>query len=159
MNEESREQSQNVPEDIESIREAEQILREYPAPEPGRELLIDIKAKIAQELLREKPKSFRLTIRKIAAIAAAFFVLAALNVKLFEKLTGLNTASIIPAAIWESEDLANDDVDLAVLTEEVEQIESELLSLQLDENGLNGETYVEELETELIEINSTFWKG
>ncbi len=143
----------------EDFKEAEKIFDENPAPEPGRELLIDIKAKIAQELSREKPKSFRLTIRKIAAIAAAFFVLAVLNVKLFEKPTGLNTASIIPAAIWESEDLADDDVDLAVLTEEVEQIESELLALQLDENSSNGEAAIDELETELIEINNNFWKG
>ena len=143
----------------EDFKEAEKILSEYPAPAPDRELLTDIKATIAQELLREKPKAFRQAAWKVAAVAAVFFGLVALNVKLFEKPESLNTASIIPAAIWESEDLTNDDMDLAVLTEEVEQIESELLALQLDENGSNGETVIDELEIELIDINTNFWKG
>ena len=143
----------------EDLKEAEKNLSEYPAPAPDQELLTDIKATIAQELLREKPKAFRQAAWKVAAVAAVFFGLVALNVKLFEKPEGLNTASIIPAAIWESEDLTNDDMDLAVLTEEAEQIESELLALQLDENGSNGESVIDELEIELIDINTNFWKG
>jgi len=55
--------------------------------------------------------------------------------------------------------LADDDADLASLAAEIEQIESDLLAVQLGENGDNGSGAAAELELELIEINNDFWKG
>ena len=44
------------------------------------------------------------------------------------------------------------------MTAETRQIESELLSLELGENGDDDKEWLE-LEMELIEISSDFWKG
>jgi len=144
------------------IRKGEQILREHPVSEPDSKLIADIKAEVGKAVLRRRTKVFRRMVYKSAVIAASVIFLAAIGIKLFEKggeSERVTTASILPAAIWESERLADDDVDLAILTAEIEQIESDLLAVQMGENGGNGHEAVTELEMELIEINSDFWKG
>ena len=99
------------------------------------------------------------------AVAAGFILLAVISVKLFEKGKSEPerpaSSLIIPKAVWESERLADDDAESATLIAEVEQIESDLLAMQLGENGSNGHEAITELEmeTELTEINSDFWKG
>ncbi len=147
----------------EDIRKGERILSEHPAPEPDGELIADMKVEIAEAVIRRKADAFRRTAYKAVAVAAAFIILAVISVKLFEKSGGeperIVTASIMPRAIWESEDIATDDADLAILTAEIEQIEGEALALRLDENGGNGNSAVTELEIELAEINNDFWKG
>jgi len=155
--------SEQAKQAVEDIQKAERILRKQPAPEPDGELIANIKAEIARALLRRKANAFRRIAYKVAAAAAAVIILAAISAKLFEKDRGeperLAYASIIPAAIWESDDIATDDEDLAILAAEIEQIESELQAWQLGENGGNGHIDVVELEMELIEINNIFWKG
>lgn len=145
------------------IQKAEQLLRTCPAPEPDAGLIADIKTEITGALLRKKPGTFKQVVYKMASIAAAVILLTAITAILFQKgsVTPEQTAATfsLPDPIWESDNLADDDVVLAMLTAETEEIESEVLALQLDENGTNGETLVSELETELIEINSDFWKG
>jgi hypothetical protein len=100
------------------------------------------------------------------AIAAGFILLAVISVKLFEKYNAvppgkITAAATMPKAVWESERLADDGADSAILVDEVKQIESDLFAMQFDENGGNGrEAATElELETELTEINADFWKG
>ncbi len=145
------------------IRKGEQILREHPVPEPDSKLIADIKAEVGKAVLRRKAKVFRRMVYKSAVIAASVIILTAISIGLFEKGGGEServiAASILPAAIWESERLADDDADLATLIAEIEQIESDLLAVQMGENGGNGHEAVSELEMELIEINSDFWKG
>ena len=147
----------------EDIRQGEQILRDNPTPMPDEMLIADIKDKTAEATSRKRADTFRRAVYKTAAVAAAFIILAVVSVKLSErnisKPEKRAVASIIPAAIWESENLDDDDADLATLTAEIEQIESELLAVQLGENGTDGGDDIVELEMELIEINSNFWKG
>jgi len=148
---------------VEDVQKAEQILREHPAPEPDDMLIANIKAEIAMRLPSRRADVFRRIAYKAAAVAAAVIIVAAIiSVSLFEKgdrSEKVVYASIIPRAIWEGDDIATDDVDLAILTAEIEQIEDEVLALQWGENGGNGDTAVTELEMELIEIDSDFWKG
>ena len=147
---------------VEDIREGDEILFEHAAPEPDKELIADIKAKIARAVLRRRAGGFKRRAYKIASVAAVFIVLAAIGVKLFEsgsRSERFVTASIIPRAIWDSNNIVTDDEDLATLTAEIEQIEGELLALQLGENGRNVYGDLVELEMELIEIDSDFWKG
>ena len=148
---------------VEDVAKAERILCEHPAPEADGELIANIKAEIAASLLRKKENAFRRTVYKTVAVAAGFILLVAIGVELFEKGRGeperLVTGSIIPKAVWESDRLADDNADLATLIAEIEQIESDLLAVQLGENGGNGHEAVTELEMELIEINGDFWKG
>ncbi len=148
---------------VEDLRESQRILSEHPAPEPDGRLIADIKAEIEGALLRRKANVFRKIAYKAAVAAAAVIILAVIGVELYEKGGGeakkVITASIIPEAIWESDDVSADDADLAILAAEIEQIEGEALAVQLGENDGNGNRNLLELEMELIEINSDFWKG
>lgn len=147
---------------VEDVQKAEQILNEHPAPEPDKELIVNIKSIITASLLANRKIIFRTMVYKVAAVAAAVIIVATISVSLYEKGNGPEKAvytSIIPRAIWESDDIAADDVDLAVLTAEIEQIEDEVLALQLGESGVDSDTEVTELEMELIETDSYFWKG
>jgi hypothetical protein len=154
--------SEQAEQAVEDIQKGEQILRKPAAPEPDSKLIASIKAEIAASLLRKKENAFRRTVYKTAAIAAGFIILAIISVKLFEtervQPERLASGSIMPKAVWESECLADDGADSATLVADIEQVESDLLAMQSDENGGNGEA-VTELEMELTEINSDFWKG
>jgi hypothetical protein len=148
---------------VEDVRKGEQILRSFSAPEPDGELITGIKAEITARLLHKKENAFRKAIYKTMAVAAGFIILAVVSVKLFEtkrvQPQGPVSSSIMPTAVWESECLADDGADSAALVAEVEQVESDLLAVQLGENGSSSYEPVTELEKKLIEINSDFWKG
>lgn len=158
----NREQAKQAAEDI---QKDELILHEHTAPKPDGELIANIKAEITASLLRKKENSLRKTIYQTVAVAAAFIILAIISVKLFETERVQHekpvSKSIMPTAVWESERLADDSAESAVLVAEVEQIESDLLAMQLGKNGSNGREAITELEieTELMETNSDFWKG
>jgi hypothetical protein len=145
---------------VEDVWKAERILREHPAPEPGEELIAGIKSEIANSLLLRQRNIFRRKVSyEVAAVAAAVIVLAAISIwtGLFERgesePKGMY-ASIIPAALWESDNITVDDPRIASLTAEVEQVESEVRTLQEGEDGGNGDRAVSELEMELAVINS-----
>jgi len=149
---------------LEDVQKAEQILREYPAPEPDDMLIANIKAEIAMRLPARRADVFKHIAYKAACAAAAVIFVTAIGLRLFDKGNGepgpVVYASIIPTAIWESDNIAADDTDLAIFTTEIEQIEEELLTLQLEDDHGNGDSTITELEMELIEINnSDFWKG
>lgn len=147
----------------EDVRNAEQMLRQWPAPEPDDALLADIKAEIASRLQLRKAGAFRRAVYKVAAVAAAVMILAVINVRLFDRDDSqpaiIYRAELIPTEIWEGLDISADDAVLAVLSAQIEQIESEMLALQLGEDKGNGEKAVAELEMELVDIVSDFWKG
>ena len=142
---------------MEDIHKGEQIFREQSAPEPNSELIADIKAEIAGALLRREGSAFKRIAYKAAVAVAVVIFGAVVSVKLLERHGGepkrFATASIIPAAIWES-----DDADLAILAAEIEQIEGRVQTLQLGENGANGDRDLIELEMRLIALDSDFWK-
>jgi hypothetical protein len=148
----------------EDVQKAEQILREHPAPEPDDMLIANIKAEIAMRLPAGRTGVFKQIAYKTVSVAAAVIFLTAIGLRLFDKggveTNGAQYASIIPTAIWESDDIAAADANLVIFTVEIEQIENELLALQLGEDDGNGDSSITELEMELIEINnSDFWKG
>ena len=148
---------------IEDIQKAEQIFCEHPAPEPDDMLIANIKAEIAMRLPVARAHRVRRIIYEVVGAAAAILIVAAVSLQLFEKDVPQNGefvyASLIPTAIWESNDIAADDEDLAVFTAQIEQIEDEVLALQSGEETGNDDSTLVELEMELIEINSDFWKG
>jgi len=143
----------------EDFRKAEQILSEYPAPAPDDALIAEIKSEIVEAILPRQVNVFRRISYKTAVVAAAAIVIAAISVKLLEKGgggPGRATAAMIPEALWESDDISADYVELAIFTAEIEEIEGEVQTLQWSENGGNGQADVAELEMELIEISSNF---
>ncbi len=147
----------------EDIQKAEEILREHPAPEPAGELLADINSKIAEALSAEKAKTRKLTAYRVAAVAAAIIILVAIGVRFFEEGPAETqspvTITLIQQAIWESEDISADQAELALLTDELEQIEGEILALRLGEDGGESSREFIELEMELTDIGGDFWKG
>ncbi len=144
----------------EDVQKAEQILREHPAPTPDGELLADINSKIAKALSAGKAKTRKLFAYRVVAVAAVIIILVAIGVKFFEKGTAeIQTpvaVTLIQQAVWESDDIS---AELALLTDEVERIESEISTLRLGENGGNGNREFVEFEMELIDIGGDFWKG
>ena len=126
-------------------------------------LIANIKAEIAMRLPSGRADVFRRVVYKAAAVAAAVIVLTAIGLRLSDKggseSGAVVYASIIPAAIWESDDITVDDADLAVFAAEIEQIEDELVTLELGGDSGSDERTLEEFEIELMEINSDFWKG
>jgi hypothetical protein len=147
---------------VDDIREAEQIIRDNPAPEPREELIAQIKSQIGESLsVRRRATIFRKIAYRAAAVAAAVVVLSIISIGLREIVrTGPEQPVVLlPQAVWEGDGMMVGDVDLAVFTAEIEQIEGELLTLQLGKNGGNGERAVSELEMELIEVEGDFWQG
>ena len=146
------------------IQKAEQILREHPAPEPDDMLIANIKATIALRLQASRARRIKRIIYEVVSAAAVILFVAAVGLQLFlQKDAPQNgdfiQASIIPTEIWESDDIAVDDEELAVFTVQIEQIEDEVIALQSGEDTGNGDSTLTEMEMELIEINSDFWKG
>jgi len=145
------------------IDRTEAILRQYPAPEPGAAVLAKAKAAACEALMRRKAGESRRVMYKILAVAAVLFVAAVVAVKVFQpaaiQTPGQTVAAVIPSALWQGDDIADADADIAVLTAEVNQIADEILALRLGDNGTNGQGGVYDVEMELIEISSDFWKG
>ena len=147
---------------VEDFAAAQQILREYPVPGPSEELIASIKSEIAETMRFRKERTFRRMAYKLAPVAAVFIVLAVVSIKMFVGNGGpekIVYARMIPSAVWDSENVALDDVDLAILTAQIDEIEGEVVTLELGEDSGNGRSAVTELEMELVEINSDFWEG
>ncbi len=149
---------------VDDIRKGEQILRDNPAPQPSDELIAGIKSEIAMSLLQRQTNvsSYRKIIYKLAVAAAVIAILTGIGIQFIEKGEHngkIYAASLIPTSIWESDDIAADDADLAIFTAEIEQVEVEVLALQTGESNGNSQRAVTELEMELAEIENDFWKG
>jgi hypothetical protein len=147
---------------VEDIRKAEQFIRDHPAPEPDDMLIADIKAEIAMRLPAKRANVFMKIGSKAAYAAAAIMIISAISLSLFNDKTResgpVQYGSIIPAAVWESDDITTDDTELAIYTIEIEQIEEELRSLQSGEHAGNGDSTISEIEMELVAISNDFWK-
>ena len=146
---------------IEDIQNGERILREHPAPEPDSMLIANIKAEIAMRLPARQANTFSKTAYRIACAAATIVIVSAISLGLLDKSRkpdSIQTASLIPKAVWISDDIATADAELANYTIEIEQIEQELRALQSGESAGNSESSLNELEMELVAINNDFWK-
>jgi len=148
---------------VEDIQKADQIFRDNPAPEPDDMLIANIKAEIAMRLQASRAHRFKQIIYEVLGAAAVILFVVSISLQLLKNDPPgpgeVAYASLMPTAIWESDDIAADDEDLADFTAQIEQIEDEVTALQSGEDTGNGDSSIAELEMELIEINSDFWKG
>ena len=147
---------------IKDFQEAERIFRDNPAPEPDDMLIASVKAQIAMRLPARKAQLARHRVYRRAAVAAAIVIIAGIAATVLNdggpEPGRLAAASLIPTAIWESNDIATDDEDLAAFAAEIEQIENEVMTLESGDDTADRGRTVEELEMELIVVNSDFWK-
>jgi len=144
------------------ILKAEEILARYPAPEPDEVLLSRIKADIERRMQKRQHRLQKLLFTTTAA-AAAIIILAFVGSRLMKtkprEVTETRYASLIPDALWESEDIAADDPQLSTLIEQIETVESELLAIGDAGNGYSGKTDFWEMENGFTENESDYLKG
>jgi hypothetical protein len=146
----------------EDIEAGERWLDACPAPRPEEQVLAAIRTRMV--LAAQHRARFSRWIR-VSLAAAAVLVLAAIGLLAPHSTSQPHRASyatLMPAAIWESDDLTADDLDLAYFSSEIRQIETQVQALDADmgDNGLSPAGGVpEELEMELIAIQTEFWKG
>ncbi len=146
------------------VRQVEQILEENPAPEPSEEVQWQIKERICQALEKKRrSRRYWMPAYRAVAVAAVIIFVFVVSLELFKRPTELprerpGYADSIPAAVWEGSDMVEDDAELAVLYAEIEQMEDDFLTVQLDQGYGNGGDNLTELELELMEINSEFWE-
>ncbi len=144
--------------DTEDIRAGERLLDACPAPTPDPETLARIKSEIVTALARRH--RIAIVVRRSLAVAAVIaFALIGLLHRSPTADNSMFQASILPAAIWDSIDVAADDLDLARFTAEVRQIETQFQALEAGEDEPAGSGTVEELERELIQIETEIRKG
>jgi hypothetical protein len=147
----------------EDIEKGDELLCHWSAPQPGENVLAEVKKKVAATVRQRHRIALQRRIWAAAGVAAAIVIVSALALKLFEKQpveqTALRYAAAIPERVWEGSDITKDDADIVVLAAEVETIENELAGAQLNDTSGNGSTAVGDIETELIEIGGNFWKG
>jgi hypothetical protein len=138
------------------IRAGEQLLRNVPAPVPTRETLARVKSEIRAALWRRY--RVRQVVRRSLAVAA---VIAFATIGLLERgpvgRPAVFQVTLLPAAIWDSDNLAADDLDVVYFTTEVHQIEAQLVAL--DDGEAVGYGPADEIETELAQIETEYWKG
>lgn len=143
---------------LEDIKVGDAILGENSAPVPSDELVLAIKSKAAERLEQQKTVPLRSIIYHVSTVAAAILIVVGIGIMRINKAE-IETAGIVSASLWENLSSAEENDELVTLTAEIEEIESELVALQLNETNGNGQNRVIELEMEYIEIESDFWKG
>lgn len=132
---------------------ADQIIDGFTAPEPDDVLLTGIKADVAKRLNANRSRQM---IYRLGA-AAIFLIVAALAVKLFQQTP--TEPPMLVMATWELAEVTSADAELSTLIAEVEQLEADIMGLQYAEETTSQSSELNELEMELIEIDSDFWKG
>ncbi len=141
------------------VRRGEQLLNLYPAPEPAPEVLAAIKRQLVLRLAKRRHRITCLIYRTVPAAAAVILVaLASLFGHRPADSPEVSYASLIPAAIWESDDISSDDVELAYLTAEIEQIEAQMRALEASESESVDTHALDEVEVELMRLDTEFWK-
>ncbi len=147
------EQSQKYVEDIEK---GEQILRDYPAPEPDDMLIANIKANISLSALSRRKSHIRKIIFEAVSVAAALIIITAISISPFNENPIENVpdevASVFP---WDN---ASDDNESMFY--EMEQMRQVLASASSERSIDNDKTLMEyaEIEKKLEEINNSFWE-
>ena len=122
-------------------------------PTPSAQMINDIKCAVVQKLSTRK-HSISVISRRMA-MAAMIMLIAFAGLKMSNRQNEIKPKNVLTADFFEDDETSQ----IALLTEEIEQIEDALLSVRLDEyDTFSGDSYFE-LETELSEINGDFWKG
>jgi hypothetical protein len=154
------EEAQSCVEDFDKVK---RILDENPAPQPSQELIAAINSRIAEEIRLRKEHTFRRLAYRLAPVAAVFIILASVSIKLYVRDTRPEIEDkyirITYSPIWDSESIVADDPDLAVLTAEVDELEIEFSTLESGDDGVNGRSYITELEMDFVAISTDIWEG
>jgi cell division protein FtsB len=145
------------PDELEQIKidltEADRLFEKYPAPQVSQEVIDEIKSKISR---RQRRIAYSSVLVKTATVAAIVIIGAVLLIQNIEQRPVSRTQNGYEAA------LAKVDDNIASLEKEIALLRDELFAIRLNEdNGSNGQLSeaINNIDTEIIETESLFWKG
>jgi hypothetical protein len=139
----------------EDIETGEKLIRDYPVLEPAETTKWRIKASISKQLRAKKQHALRARVYQALSVAAVIVVVA-LTVKFIEK-PGTN---LVPTLTGDPPIVFNAmNTNTSVYSQEIDQIQRQVASLQFGQTADEQLNSVDELETEYIIIASDFWKG
>ena len=142
-----REEAAQMAEDIAA---GDAIIDQFDAPMPDAAVLSGIKKQIASQLWMKKRRRF---VRRTseAAVAAVLVIGVLLGALIMQK--GPEPAMAMNLSIWgeATDDMTVSDPEYALLVSELEEIESSLLTIRLDEND-SEEDVLYDIEMELLEM-------
>ncbi len=144
----------------EDVRAGERMLATWPAPKPDTELIAYINTEMAA---RQRRKRRLARLSRALAAAAAVIIIAAIALlgrgPASRPTAPMSYASIIPTSVWESEDVNAEDAELMYFQSEIRRIEAQMEALESGGDDLGPADDVEEIEMELMQIETEFWKG
>ena len=146
----SETEAQKVAADIEA---GEKLIRSYPVLEPAETTKWRIKASIAKSLRAKKQRAVRARVYQ-ALSAVAVIVVVALAVQFIQKGSPMQ-----PTSPGTGSEVFASNVKADVYSQEIDQIQRQVASLQFGQPSDEQLNSVDELETEYITIASDFWKG
>ena len=140
------------------VRAADDMLQAYPAPEPDAETIIGIKLQLGTALSGRRKASH--PVYRFVGAAAAVIAIAMLGYfgRAPDRRPDVRHAALIPTVIWESDDISSDDMEIAYFASEIQQIEAQMQALQAGEGENAGVSALDDVEMELMRINTEFWK-
>jgi hypothetical protein len=144
----------------ETIEAGERILRSYPAPEPAEATKWRIKAAVAKALQEKRQSAFgglRRSVYRVLATAAVIIIMLAVGVKIIEDGGVQKTES--PMVVIDTGAGGLMDAKAAILSEEIDQVESRLATIESGQINDEQADDADELETEYLTIASDFGKG
>ena len=141
----------------ETIEAGERILRSYPAPEPAEATKWRIKAAVATALKAKKQVSLRHSVYRVLATAAVIIIMLAVGVKIIEDGGVQKTES--PMVVIDTGAGGVMDAKAVILSEEIDQMERQLATIESGQMNDEQADDADELETEYLTIASDFWKG
>ncbi len=143
----------------EDLRAVGRMVKDCSTPAPLPRTVSTIKTLMVATAQRRR-RRIRIFRRGLAAAAALVMtVLIAQHDRHPAANPGATFASILPASVWESDNLAADDLDLVYFTSEIRQIEAQFRALEAGDTEIRGKRTLDDLELELMAMETEFWKG
>ncbi len=153
--------SDKAEQSAEEIRAGEQLFSERRSPEPGVELIAEIKSKVGRRLAKRVRR--QIAYKAVAAAAAVLVFGLSIWFWSFERVESpiqhsISYSSKMPMAVWDSNDIITGDTKLAFANSELERIKEEVHSAGFGEPDIKVEEALFKLENELLAVNGNFWK-
>jgi hypothetical protein len=145
------------------IERGDELLRNWPAPQPSEALLAEVKQKMLIAAGQRRAATLYHRIFAVAAAAAAVIILSFVALKVFENRpvgqSDTTYATTIPDQLWEGGSIRTNDPDIAVLSNEIDNVADELAAVLPSEQNSSSASAVSDVEMQIIEVGADFWKG
>jgi hypothetical protein len=138
------------------VRSAEEMIESYPTPLPAAATLDRVKQQMRHRVIRRRRSHF---MEGVAAVAAAILIVAGLSQYGMPGSRSSVGLAMLPAALWESNDIASDDVKLAYFNSEVDRLEAQVQAIESSDSDVSSTGTLDDVELELFQIDTDFWKG